>query len=66
MNIIRIGHAIFAVTDLARSRRFYVDLLGLNVLHESNDAIYLRGAEDREWSLKLQLFEDSSRAPVWL
>jgi catechol 2,3-dioxygenase len=54
-NIIRLGHAIFTVTDLARSRWFYVDVLGLNVLHESSDAIYLRGVEDREWSLKLEL-----------
>jgi len=54
-NIVRIGHAIFTVTDLARSRHFYVDLLGLNVLHENRDAIYLRGIEDREWTLKLEL-----------
>lgn len=54
-NIVRLGHAIFAVKDLAPSRRFYVDLLGLNVLHESRDSIYLRGIEDREWTLKLEL-----------
>jgi catechol 2,3-dioxygenase len=57
MNIVRIGHAILTVRDLAASRRFYVDLLGLNVLHESSDALYLRGIEDREWTLKLELGE---------
>lgn len=54
-NIIRIGHGVFYVTDLAASRHFYVDLLGLNVLHESASALYLRGNEDREWTLKLEL-----------
>lgn len=53
--IIRIGHVVLTVADLARSRRFYVDLLGLNPLHESPNAIYLRGVEEREWSLKLEL-----------
>jgi catechol 2,3-dioxygenase len=54
-NIVRIGHAILYVTNMAASRRFYVDLLGFNVLHESPTALYLRGIEDREWTLKLEL-----------
>lgn len=53
-DVIRIAHAVFYVTDLARSRAFYVDLLGLNVLHETEGALYLRGVEDREWTLKLE------------
>jgi len=53
-NIIRIGHGVFYVTDLERSRHFYVDLLGLNILHQDSDALYLRGVEDREWTLKLE------------
>ncbi len=52
--IIRIGHVVLSVADLAASKRFYVDLLGLNVLHETPGALYLRGVEDREWSLKLE------------
>ncbi|MBM4188011.1 MAG: 3,4-dihydroxyphenylacetate 2,3-dioxygenase [Gemmatimonadetes bacterium] len=52
--ILRIGHLVVVVRDLAASRRFYVDLLGLNVLHEGPEAIYLRGIEDREWTLKLE------------
>ncbi|WP_027893286.1 3,4-dihydroxyphenylacetate 2,3-dioxygenase [Calidithermus chliarophilus] len=54
-NIIRVGHGVFYVTDLEASRHFYVELLGLNVLHESASALYLRGNEDREWTLKLEL-----------
>lgn len=54
-HIVRIGHAVLYVTDLTASRHFYVDLLGLNIVHESRNALYLRGVEDREWSLKLEL-----------
>ncbi|MFC4638281.1 3,4-dihydroxyphenylacetate 2,3-dioxygenase [Deinococcus hohokamensis] len=53
-DVIRIAQAIFTVSDLAASRAFYVDLLGMNVLHEEGNALYLRGVEDREWTLKLQ------------
>ncbi|MEW6420817.1 MAG: 3,4-dihydroxyphenylacetate 2,3-dioxygenase [Deinococcota bacterium] len=53
-DIIRIAHAVFTVTDLEASREFYVGLLGLNVLHEEPGALYLRGVEDREWTLKLE------------
>jgi catechol 2,3-dioxygenase-like lactoylglutathione lyase family enzyme len=30
--VIRVGHVILSVADLAASRHFYVDLLGLNVV----------------------------------
>jgi len=53
--VIRVGHVILSVGDLTASRHFYVDLLGLNVVHEDDRALYLRGVEDREWSLKLEL-----------
>jgi len=46
-NIVRVAHVELVVTDLERSRRFYVDLLGLAVTEETDDAIYLRGYEDR-------------------
>jgi catechol 2,3-dioxygenase len=52
--IIRLGQIILSVNDLEASRHFYVDLLGLNVLHETPQALYLRGVEDREWTLKLE------------
>jgi catechol 2,3-dioxygenase len=53
-DIVRVGHVMLAVQALDRARRFYFDLLGMNVLHEEPNALYLRGVEDREWSLKLE------------
>jgi catechol 2,3-dioxygenase len=46
-NIVRISHVVYAVPDLARSRAFYVDLLGMQVTGETGDAIYLRAMEER-------------------
>lgn len=61
-NIVRIAHAVFTVNNLEASREFYVGLLGMNVLHEEPGALYLRGVEDREWTLKL--VQDGSPAHV--
>lgn len=46
-NIVRLSHVEYAVTDLAASRAFYVDTLGLQVTHEDADGIYLRAMEER-------------------
>ena len=46
-NIVRLSHVEFAVTDLSKSRAFYVDTLGLQVTDESPDAVYLRAMEER-------------------
>lgn len=46
-NIVRLSHIELAVTDLAKSRAFYVDVLGLQVTDETKDAIYLRAMEER-------------------
>jgi catechol 2,3-dioxygenase len=46
-NIVRLSHVDLRVTDLAWSRAFYVDTLGLQVTHEDTDAIYLRALEER-------------------
>ncbi|TPK62945.1 3,4-dihydroxyphenylacetate 2,3-dioxygenase [Mesorhizobium sp. B2-4-19] len=46
-NIVRLSHVELAVTDLARSRAFYVDTLGLQVTDETSGAIYLRAMEER-------------------
>ncbi|WP_293573072.1 3,4-dihydroxyphenylacetate 2,3-dioxygenase [Phaeobacter sp.] len=46
-NIVRLSHVEYAVRDLAASRAFYVDTLGLNVTYEDNDRIYLRAMEER-------------------
>jgi 3,4-dihydroxyphenylacetate 2,3-dioxygenase len=46
-NVIRCAHAELIVTDLQRSRAFYVDTLGLIVSKETSDALYLRGYQER-------------------
>ena len=43
-DIIRSAYAELVVTDLAASREFYVDMLGLVVTYEDENAIYLRAA----------------------
>ncbi len=46
-DIVRVAHAEFVVADLDASRHFYVDLLGLIETARTDDALYLRGYEER-------------------
>ncbi len=46
-NIVRLSHVEYRVTDLQKSRAFYVDTLGLQVTHEDAREIYLRAMEER-------------------
>jgi len=46
-NIVRLSHVEYCVTDLAASRAFYVDTLGLQVTDEDDTRIYLRAMEER-------------------
>ncbi len=46
-DILRFAHVELVVSDLAASREFYVDMLGLVPTAETSDAIYLRGYEER-------------------
>jgi catechol 2,3-dioxygenase len=46
-NTVRLSHVEFGVTDLARSRAFYVDMLGLQVTEENASTITLRAMEER-------------------
>ncbi len=46
-NIVRVSHVELGVTDLARSREFYVDILGYLCEDDTGDALYLRGLEER-------------------
>jgi catechol 2,3-dioxygenase len=46
-NIVRVSHVEYGVTDLAHSRAYWVDALGLVVTEETGDALYLRGYEER-------------------
>ena len=44
-DVLRVAYMEIQVTDLAASREFYVDILGLHVTHEDDQEIYLRSAE---------------------
>ena len=44
--ITRASHVSLTVSDLARSRDFYRDVIGLVVTDETDDAVYLRGLEE--------------------
>src|ERR1700760_1839286 len=46
-NVVRASHVELGVRDLAKSRAFYVDCLGLLPTDETADALYLRGVEER-------------------
>jgi len=46
-NIVRLSHVEFVVRDLAASRAFYVDTLGLQVTYEDDKFIYMRAMEER-------------------
>ena len=46
-NVVRLSHVELVVRDLAASRHFYVDTLGLQVTSEDDDHIYLRAMEER-------------------
>jgi catechol 2,3-dioxygenase len=46
-NIVRLSHVALGVSDLVRSRAFYVDTLGLQVTSEDDDVVYLRAMEER-------------------
>ncbi|MDR6168612.1 3,4-dihydroxyphenylacetate 2,3-dioxygenase [Microbacterium paludicola] len=45
-DILRCAYMELVVTDLAASREFYVDVLGLYVTEEDDEAIYLRSTEE--------------------
>jgi 3,4-dihydroxyphenylacetate 2,3-dioxygenase len=46
-DIVRVAHIELVVTDLERARTFWVDLIGLEITEEADDALYLRGYEER-------------------
>ena len=46
-NIVRLSHVEYRVKDLATSRAFYVDILGLQVTGEGDGVIWLRAMEER-------------------
>ncbi len=46
-NTIRLSHVTLGVSDLAASKAFYVDTLGLQVTDETGETLYLRAMEER-------------------
>lgn len=47
-NIVRSSYVTLGITDLARTKSFYVDILGLHLEDQTFDALYLRGVEERQ------------------
>jgi catechol 2,3-dioxygenase-like lactoylglutathione lyase family enzyme len=45
-DVVRSAYAQLAVTDLARSRWFWVDMLGLHVQYEDPEFLCLRGTDE--------------------
>ncbi|MBL0888332.1 3,4-dihydroxyphenylacetate 2,3-dioxygenase [Myceligenerans sp. I2] len=65
--ITRASHVALAVTDLAASRDFYRDTIGLVVTEESDDAVYLRGLEEAaHHSLVLRRAEEAKALHIGL
>lgn len=46
-NIIRLSHVVLGVKDLAASRKFYTEILGLQTTDEDDKTIYMRAMEER-------------------
>ena len=61
-NITRASHVVMTVKDLAASRRFYTELVGLVVSDEDADTVYLRGLE--EACHHSMVLKQSNDAPV--
>ncbi len=47
-NIVRASHIVLEAADLAASRAFYEDVVGLRVTDADADAVYLRGVEESQ------------------
>ncbi len=59
-NITRAAHAEILVSDLGRSRHFYVEALGMLEIERGHDCIYLGGLEERDkYSLILRKAESA-------
>lgn len=47
-NILRASHVVLDVTDLAASRKFYEDIIGLHVEDADSETVYLRAVEEHQ------------------
>ncbi len=62
--VVRIGQIGLYVRDLAASKAFYQDLLGFVPVAEREGELYLRGYEERAWSLFLK--EAPEPGVIWV
>ena len=46
-NIVRLSHVEYRVKDLAAARKFYVDMIGMQISFEDENSIYCRAVEER-------------------
>ena len=46
-NVVRLNHVVLTVTDLASSRAFWADTVGLQVTEQTPERLYLRAMEER-------------------
>jgi catechol 2,3-dioxygenase len=46
-NVVRLSHVEYVVRDIAASKAFWAETIGLQVTHESSDQLYLRAMEER-------------------
>ena len=46
-NTVRLSHAYLNVANLAASKKFYTDILGMQISDETDTHIYLRAMEER-------------------
>ena len=63
-NIVRLSHVEYAVRDLAASRAFYADTLGLRVVCEDRKTVHLRAMEERGHHCVSLLESPEARANV--
>ena len=64
-NTIRLSHACLNVKDLAASKTFYTEILGLQVTDESDTHVYLRAMEERgHHSVILQISDQPGTVEV--
>ena len=45
-NVTRAGHIVLTSANIDESRRFYTEVIGLEVTHETSDEVFLRGMEE--------------------
>lgn len=66
MTINRLNHAVLYVRDVARSKQFYLDVLGFRVVHELPGAVFLQASgSDNDHDLGLfQVGQQATDSPA--